>query len=541
MSTSGFNPVALAVSCVIVAITLFVTYVAARRTKSADDFWTAGSSISGRSNGFAIAGDFLSSSSLLGYTGLAFLFGIDGVLYAVAASGIFLVVLFLLAEKMRNLARFTFTDALALRLRTRPVRTVAAVCTLFVSLLYMVAQLVAGGVLLEALTGIGFVWGATLAAALMLVYVLFGGMLATTWVQVIKAVLLMAVVVLLVVLVLVRIDVNPLGVVRQAVSQSPHGSDFLTPGLTFHRPIDLWSMAAAVTLSAVGLPHVLMRFFTVPDARQARRSGVWAVGLIGGFNVAIAFLGLAARAALGTDGEGPAGAGGNLALPELARWLGGGDTFFGDILLALVAAIGFATILAVMAGLVMAASGAVAHDLWSGLLRREERQEKRVGQISAVVLVAVALGATLAIGSGQNVTFIATLATSTAASSTFPVLLLTLTWRRMTTTGAIVGAITGLVSALTLIVLGPSAWPGGPESAPFPLAFPVLVSVPLGFLGCVVGSLLGRERPDAAAFERLRAHALIGPRARPAGQDAAAPAAATPAPAASGPADPAGA
>ncbi|WP_413805766.1 cation acetate symporter [Streptomyces sp. OE57] len=507
---SDFNITAVLVSCALVAVTLFATWAASRRASSSSEYWTAGSSISGRTNGVAIAGDFLSSSSLLGYTGLAFLFGIDGVLYAIAASGIFLVVLFLLGEKMRNLARITLADALTLRLRSRPVRIVSAVCSVFVSLLYMVAQLVAGGVLLEALTGIGFVWGVTIAAALMLTYVLFGGMLATTWVQVIKALLLMVVVLLLTVLVLVRIDGNPLDVISQAISQSPHGDGYLTPGLTFKTPLDLWSMAIAVTFSAVGLPHVLMRFFTVPDARQARRSGVWAVGLIGGFNVLIAFLGLSARAALGEEGEKAAGTGGNLALPELAQWLGGGDTFFGDILLALVAAVGFATILAVMAGLVLAASGAIAHDLWSTLQETSDKQEKRVGQVAAVVLVAIALGVTLAIGGGQNVTFIATLATSTAASSTFPVLLLTLTWRRMTTSGAVVGALTGLISALTLIFLGPSAWPGGAESAPFPLAFPVLISIPLGFLGCVLGSLLGRERPDEKAFARVQVGALTG-------------------------------
>ncbi|XVQ09595.1 solute symporter family protein [Spirillospora sp. CA-255316] len=523
--SSGFNPTAVVVSCIIVAITLFVTYLASKRTRSSAEYWTAGSSISGRTNGVAIAGDFLSSSSLLGYTGLAFLFGIDGVLYAVAASGIFFVVLSLVAEKMRNLARLTLADALALRLRSRPVRVVSAVCSVFVSLLYMVAQLVAGGVLLEALTGIGFVLGVTIAAALMLTYVLFGGMIATTWVQVIKALLLMALVVLLTVLVLVRIDANPLDVISQAIAQSPHGEGYLTPGLTFDTPLQLWSMTVAVTFSAVGLPHVLMRFFTVPDARQARRSAVWAVGLIGGINLLIAFLGLSARAALGTEGEARAGAGGNLALPELAQWLGGRDSFFGDILLALVAAVGFATILAVMAGLVMAASGAVARDLWSNLRRRDEAEEKRVGQVSAVVLVGIALAATLAIGSGQNVTFIATLATSTAASTTFPVLLLTLTWRRMTTPGAVVGALTGLISALTLIFLGPSAWPGGAESAPFPLAFPVLISIPLGFLGCVLGSLLGRERPDDEAFARMQVGALTGIGTRQTAGDGARPAA----------------
>ncbi|WP_028920998.1 solute symporter family protein [Pseudonocardia acaciae] len=505
------NPLALLVSTVVVAATLVVTYYAARRTRTTDDFWTAGRGLSGRTNGLAIAGDFLSSSSLLGYAGLAFLFGLDGFLYAAAASGIFLMVLFLVAEKMRNLGRYTFADALALRLRSRPVRAVSAVSTLCVCVFYLLAQLVAGGVLLEALAGIDFRWSVVLAAVLMLCYVLFGGMLATTWVQVIKATLVMAVVVMLVVLVLIRVGPNPLAVVHQAVGQSPAGEAFLGPGLTFRNPWNLLSMAVAVTLSSVGLPHVLMRFFTVPDAREARRSGVWAVGLIGGFNLLICFLGLAARAVLGEGGAREAGQGGNLALPALARWLGGGQhTVGGDLLLALVAAVGFATILAVTAGLVLSASSAVAHDLWTNLLRRGEHEEPGVGRVAAVVVVAISVAATLVVGAGKNVTFLATLATATAASANFPVLLLTMVWRRMTTPGAITGALTGLVSAVVLIVLGPSVWPGGEAAAPFPLAFPVLVSVPLGFLGCWLGSVLGREKPDRSAFEKVKVRALVG-------------------------------
>jgi cation/acetate symporter len=505
------NGLALGVSVLVVAITLVTTYLAARRTSSADEFWTAGGGLSGRTNGIAIAGDFLSSSSLLGYAGLAFLFGLDGFLYSAAASGIFLMVLFLIAEKMRNLGRFTFADALALRLRARPVRAVSAVSTLCVCIFYLLAQLVGGGVLLEALTGLNFAGAVLIAALLMLVYVLFGGMLATTWVQVIKASLVMTLVGVLVIFVLVRVDANPIAVLRLAERNSPHGAAFLGPGLTFNNPWNLISMAVAVTLSSVGLPHVLMRFFTVPDARQARRSGVWAVGLIGVFNLLICFLGLSARAVLGEQGAAEAGSGGNLALPALARRLGGGaGTVGGDLLLALVAAVGFATILAVTAGLVLSASSAVAHDLWTNLLRRDERAEPRTGRVAAVVVVAVAVLTTLVVGSGKNVTFLATLATATAASANFPVLLLTMTWRRMTTLGAIVGALVGLISAIVLIVLGPSVWPGPAGSAPFPLAFPVLISVPLGFLGCYLGSVFGRERADSAAFAEVKVRSLIG-------------------------------
>ncbi|MFJ6095662.1 solute symporter family protein [Williamsia muralis] len=510
MGDNGFNTTAIVVSTLLVTLTLVATYVAARRTKSTSDYWTAGGGLSGRTNGIAIAGDFLSSSSLLGYAGLAFLFGLDGVLYAIAACAIFLMVLFMIAEKLRNLGKFTFADALALRLRAKPVRAISALSTLSVAIFYLLAQLVAGGVLMEALAGIDFSWGVVVAAALMLAYVLFGGMLATTWVQVIKAVMLMAVVSLLVILVLIKVDPNPISVINMAAENTPIGDAFLGTGGSFSNPWNLISMGVAVTLSAVGLPHVLMRFFTVPDAVQARKSALWAVGLIGVFNVLIAFLGLSARAVLGTDGIETAGAGGNLALPALAQYLGGGQTFGGDLVLALLAAVAFATILAVTAGLVLNGSSAVAHDLWTNLLGRREAEERAVGRVSAIVLVAIAVVITLVIGSGQNVTFLAVVATSIAASANFPVLLLTLTWSRMRTMGAIVGALSGLISAILLIVLSPAVWPGGADAAPFPLAYPILISLPIGFLGCYLGSILSRDADDPVNFARLKTRALTG-------------------------------
>lgn len=510
MNNGGFNTTAIVISTLVIALTLVATYLAARRTRTTSDYWTAGGGISGRTNGVAIAGDFLSSSSLLGYAGLAFLFGLDGVLYAIAACAIFLMVLLLIAEKLRNLGRFTFADALALRLKAKPVRIVSAISTLAVCIFYLLAQLVAGGVLMEALAGIDFSWGVIVAAVLMLAYVLFGGMLATTWVQVIKATMLMAVVTLLVVLVLIKVDPNPINVINRAAEATPVGDAFLGTGLSFTNPWNLVSMGVAVTLSSVGLPHVLMRFFTVPDAVEARKSAVWAVGLIGVFNVLIAFLGLSARAALGPDGIEQAGPGGNLALPALAQFLGGGQTFGGSLVLALLAAVAFATILAVTAGLVLNGSSTVAHDLWTTVFRGRESDERRVGRIAAIALVAIAVAITLAIGSAQNVTFLAVVATSIAASANFPVLLLTLTWSRMKTLGAIVGSLTGLASALILIGLSPALWPESWGSAPFPLTYPILVSLPLGFLGCYVGSMLSREPEDPATFNRLRVRAYTG-------------------------------
>ena len=515
--SDGFNTTAVIVSVLLLATTFVATYFASRRTRTSAEFWTAGGAMTGRKNGTAIAGDFLSSASLLGYAGLAYLYGMDGIVYAIFACGIFLMVMFLIAEKLRNLGRFTFADALATRLRSGPVRVVSAISTLFICIFYLLAQMVAGGVLMEALAGIDFSWGVVIAAVLMLTYVLFGGMLATTWLQIIKAVALMAVVALLVILVLIRIDPNPLNIVEQAITQSTFGDNYLATGNSFEGSWNIVSMAVAVTLSAVGLPHVLMRFFTVPDAVEARKSAIWAISLIGGFNVLIAFLGISARAALGTGGEEIAGKGGNLALPALTVWLGG-DGFTGDLLLALVVAVSIATLLAVSAGLVLSASSAVAHDLWSQTFHRPEREVITVGRIAAVSLVIITVGVTLAIGGTQNVTFLATLATSTAASANFPVLIMTLLWRRMRTLGAVIGALSGLVTSLALILTGPLVWPSlAPllsdslsTTAPFPLAFPILLSVPAGFLGCIVGSYLSREKPDDAAFDELQVRALTG-------------------------------
>jgi cation/acetate symporter len=511
MADTGLNGTALGASALIVALTLLATFYAARRVRTASDFWTAGGRISGRNNGLAIAGDFLSSSSVLGYTGLLFLFGVDGMIFAVGTSASCLLVLFLLAEKMRNLGRFTVADVLTERLRARPTRSMAAVATLVIGLFYLLAQLVGAGVLFEALTGLPFATNVIVAGVLMLAYVLFGGMVATTWVQIMKATLLLATIVLLVVLLLGRTGLNPLEVVRGAINNSPHGAEHLRPGLTFDGPINILGVGLTVSLSAAGLPHVLMRFFTVPDARAARSSARWAIGFIGTFNLLVVLLGFGALAVLGAGAAQRIGTGGNLALPALAETLGGGaGTVGGNFLLAVVTAIAFVTILAMTAGLVLSAAGAVAHDLWSSLLRRPEAEEPRIGRIAATVLVFAGVAIAIAIGDGMNVSYLATFATGTAASAIFPALLLTLAWRGMTTSGAVTGMLAGLISSVVLIVLSPAVWPGGPENAPIGLSFPVVVSAPLGFLGCWVGSVLGRERPDLASFERLRFRALTG-------------------------------
>jgi cation/acetate symporter len=339
-------------------------------------------------------------------------------------------------------------------------------------------------------------------------------MIATTWVQIIKAVLLMAGVVVLTVLVLRRVSWNPFEVMARAPDHTKEGAAFLGPGLFFKKPIDTVSTALAFVLGTAGLPHILMRFLTVPDGRAARKSVGWAVAVIGSFYVLVSIIGFGARDILGTAGEQATGKGGNLAAPLLAQNLGGGaGTSGGDILLAVISAVAFATILAVVAGLVIAASGAVAHDIYTNVIHRGEESEQdevRVARLGAIAVTAVAIVLAILAGKGFNIQFLVSLTFAVAASANFPALLLALTWRRFNTTGALVGVGVGLVSALTLIVLSPAVWPGPDgQGSPFPIVNPAIVSVPLGFLACYVGTVLGR--PDASdRYDELRVRADTG-------------------------------
>ena len=377
------NTLALAIFAVVLAVTLGITYWASKRTSTATEFWAAGRGISGGQNGFAIAGDYMSASSFLGFAGLIFFFGLDGFIGLVAALVAFVPVMFLLAERMRNAGKFTMADVLAFRMKERPARMAAALGTLTVAFFYLLAQMVGAGVVIQALAGIDFAWSVVLTGTFMVVYVIFGGMLATTWVQIIKAGLLMACGVVITVLVLAKLGPD---LFSRAVAQHAEGSAFLKPGLMHADAINGISFGLAFLLGTAGLPHILIRFFTVPDARAARRSVGWAVLLIGLFYVMIMIIGVGARAILGSGAE-EASAGGNLAIPLLVEELGGGaGTVGGDIFLAVVSAIAFATILAVVAGLVISASGAMAHDLWSNVVRRgaaDEREEVRVARVAA--------------------------------------------------------------------------------------------------------------------------------------------------------------
>src|ERR671926_248222 len=443
---AGVKALPLAIFAVVLAGTLGITYWASKRTSTATEFWAAGRGISGLQNGWAIAGDYMSASSFLGFAGLVFLFGVDAFVSLMAALVAFIPVLLFLAERMRNSGKYTLADVLAFRLRERPARMAAATGTLAVVLVYLVAQMVGAGVLIQALIGISFTPSVILVGACMLLYVIFGGMLATTWVQIIKAGLLMTAGVVLTVMVLAKVGFSPGELFTRAANQHESKAGFLGGGLQFDTKLGMLSFGIAFVLGTAGLPHILMRFFTVPDAKAARGSVGWAVFLIGSFYLMVMVVGVGARAVLGQAGEEAAGKGGNLAIPTLAESLGGGaGSTGGEIFLAVISAVALATILAVVAGLVISASGAVAHDVWSNVVRKgrdSEHEEVWVAKIAAVSIGAIAI------------------AIAVAASANFPALLLALTWRRFNTAGAITGVLFGVISSIALVIISPTVWPG---------------------------------------------------------------------------------
>ena len=491
----------LVIFAAVLSVTLWITWWASRRTRTATDFWAAGRGISSLQNGLAIAGDYMSAAAFLGVSGLIFLFGFDGYLTGVAALASFIPVLLLLAERMRNAGQYTMADVLSFRLNQRPARTAAATGTLFVAVFYLLAQMIAAGALIEALAGLSFPVAVLITGAAMLTYVIFGGMIATTWVQIIKAVLLLAGVSVLAVWTLGKFGFNLSHLLNTSADHHEKGHAFLGPGLFFTKPLDAVSTGIAFALGTAGLPHILMRFFTVPSAKASRGSVGWAVLFIGVFYVFVSIVGFGARAILGTGGEKLVGKSGNLAAPYLAENLGGGaGSAGGDIFFAVISAIAFATILAVVAGLVISASGAVAHDVYNNVVRRgqaDEREEINAGRIAAGVVGAAAIGLALLAGKEFNIQFLVGLAFSVAASANFPALLLSLYWRRFNTAGALTGVGVGLVTSLTLIILSPAVWPGpDSEGGPFPLSNPAIVSIPAGFLGCWLGTVLSRAREE---------------------------------------------
>ncbi|HWW21503.1 MAG TPA: cation acetate symporter [Steroidobacteraceae bacterium] len=468
------------VFAVVVAITMYVTYVAAKRVRSVSDFYTAGGGVSGWQNGWAIAGDYLSAASFLGIAGLISLYGYDGFMYSVGWLVAYVTVLLLIAEPCRNIGRYTLSDILAYRNDPTKVRTVGAISTITVSTFYLTAQMVGAGVLVKTLIGISYETSVACVGVLMLLYVLFGGMVATTWVQIIKAVLLVTASIIIVLLVWTPYGFSLpaflkdvvgdakvqarvaalLGDASKNMSASELGQRFLEPGLYFKAPIDQISLGMALVFGTAGLPHILMRFFTVPTAQQARKSVVWAMVVIGGFYVLTLFLGFGAAHHVGPAAIAAVDAGGNMAGPLLAQFIGGGpDSMLGNFMLAFVSAVAFATIVAVVSGLVLASASAMAHDLYVGVIRHGKSVTPQ-GQVTAARIATLIVGA-LAIGiglaaKGQNVAALVGLAFAVAASANFPCVLLTLYWKRCNTGGIVTGMVVGTIAAVGLTLVSPN-------------------------------------------------------------------------------------
>ena len=495
-----------------VAATLIITYFSARRSSGASAYFAAGRRITGWQNGLAVAGDYMSAASFLGIAGMIAMNGYDGFLYSVGFLVAYLTVLFIVAEPLRNAGKYTMADVLAYRLSPRPVRAAASLSTLTVSIFYMIAQMVGAGVLVRQLIpGVTYEVAVVGVGVLMVVYVVFGGMLATTWVQIIKAVLLMTGSAFLTVLVLreYQFDIGKFFTSLSAISSTgPNGEkvvrDFLTPGLIFKNPWDQISLGMALLFGTAGLPHILIRFYTVPDAKTARASVVWAMIIIGLFYIMTTFFGFGAASLMGPDYVAAHG-GTNMAAPELARKLGG------EIFFAFISAVAFATILAVVAGLTISASTSFAHDFFTNVIHHgKEHQpgaEVRVARITAFVVGAAAIVIAIVLGPGVNVAFLVGLAFAVAASANLPVLVFSIFWKRFNTAGAVTGLSVGLFSSILLILLSPDIMK---EHAIFPLKNPALVSIPIGFLAAIIGTLLSKEVTSEDKFTELQVRANTG-------------------------------
>ncbi|HYW33273.1 MAG TPA: sodium/solute symporter [Gemmatimonas sp.] len=490
--------VAIAFFAGFIAITLGITWWAARRTTTTEGFYAAGRSVTAVQNGIALAGDYMSAASFLGIAGLVSTSGFDGLIYSTGWLVGWPVVLFLIAEPLRNLGRYTFADVVAARLDPMPVRIAAACGTLATIAFYLIAQMVGAGGLIRLLFGIPYEAAVIIVGVAMMAYVLFGGMLATTWVQIVKAVLLLGGAAALALLVLARFHFDPRELFAAASAQ--YGAGVLAPGKLVSNPMDTISLGLALMFGTAGLPHILMRFYTVPDARAARRSVFIATGLIGSFYLMTFVLGFGAMVLVGPAAIKAVDAGGNMAAPMLAELLGGRP------FLGFIAAVAFATILAVVAGLALSGAAAISHDLWASVIRKgspKPGEELRVarGATIGLAIVAIVLGIAF---KGQNVAFMVGLAFAIAASANFPALVLSVFWRRTSTAGAACSMVVGTIATLVLIAMSPAVQVDllHNASALFPLKNPALVSIPLSFAVGIVVSLLW---PDARSIERYAA------------------------------------
>ncbi len=523
---------ALAMFASFVLLTLGITRWAAGRTRTAADFYAAGGGITGFQNGLAIAGDFMSAASFLGISAQIFADGYDGLIYSIGFLVGWPIVLFLMAERLRNLGRYTFADVASFRFAQTPVRTLAAVSTLLVVLFYLIAQMVGAGQLIRLLFGVPYPYAVAIVGVMMTLYVLFGGMLATTWVQIVKAVLLLGAASFMAAAVLWQfgspealfaraVEAKTAAAVAKGASPADAGAAgraIMGPGGFIKDPVSAISLGLALMFGTAGLPHILMRFFTVPDARAARTSVLWATGWIGYFYLLTFVIGFGAIVLVGTDpgyldAQGLLRGGGNMAAVHLAHAVGG------DLFLGFVSAVAFATILAVVAGLTLSGASAVSHDLYASVFRRgrvDQAAELRVSRITVVVLavVAIALGVLF---ERQNVAFMVSLAFAMAASANFPVLLLSILWRGCTTRGVVAGGAVGLALALGLTILSPAIWVAvlGHAAPIFPYGSPAIFSMPAAFATIWLVSLFdrsGRAAVDRGGYvaQRVRSETGIG-------------------------------
>nr|WP_202404856.1 cation acetate symporter [Shimazuella alba] len=482
----------------IVAITLVITFFAARKTNTTSEFYTAGGGLTAWQNGLAIAGDYMSAASFLGIAGMIALTGFDGFFYSIGFLVAYLVVLYLVAEPLRNLGKYTMADVIASRFKNKNIRSVVALNSIAISIFYMIAQLVGAGALIKLLLGLDYSTSVLIVGVLMTVYVVFGGMMATSWVQIIKAVLLLIGTFIISVMVFAKFDFSITNMFQHMKEATPLGDAFLNPGNKFKDGLDNISLNLGLVLGTAGLPHILIRFFTVKDAPTARKSVVNATWIIGIFYIMTIFLGFGAAAFVGTGVIEKANAAGNMAAPLLAKALGG------DFLFAFISAVAFATILAVVAGLVLSAASAFAHDFYSHIIRKGEASEKEQMNAAKWASVGVSIISIILALFAQklNVAFLVGLAFAVAASANLPVILFTIFWRRFNTTGAIASMLVGLFSSLILVAISPNVW--SPEVGKailvgdplISLTNPGIISIPLGFLAAYLGTIFSSSKQE---------------------------------------------
>ena len=497
------NVSAIIMFVLFVGATLCITYWASKRNKSAADYYAAGGKITGFQNGLAIAGDYMSAASFLGISALVYTSGYDGLIYSIGFLVGWPIILFLIAERLRNLGKYTFADVASYRLGQAQIRSLSACGSLVVVAFYLIAQMVGAGKLIQLLFGLDYHVAVILVGILMCLYVLFGGMLATTWVQIIKAVLLLSGATFMAVMVMKHVNFDFNSLFAEAIKVHPKGEAIMSPGGLVKDPISAFSLGLALMFGTAGLPHILMRFFTVSDAKEARKSVLYATGFIGYFYILTFIIGFGAILLVSTnpafkDAAGALLGGNNMAAVHLA------DAVGGSIFLGFISAVAFATILAVVAGLTLAGASAVSHDLYASVIKKgksNDKDEIRVSKITTVILGVLAIGLGILFES-QNIAFMVGLAFSIAASCNFPVLLLSMYWKNLTTRGAMIGGWMGLISAVGLMILGPTIWVQilHHEKAIFPYEYPALFSMIIAFAGIWFFSITDKSK--AAEKER---------------------------------------